>query len=241
MTPNHRCTWPALLCLLALTGCANFAAHPPTPARKLDFSGLREPPPGEHFYVIVFGAESTPKLPRWTHSWGVFIHTAEQGPGRPPAIETHTISWMPATLEIRPWCFHIEPPVNLNLHETLQYVLGMGERVAQWGPYECRPELYYRAVAQKQFLESGRIGYQCVDTVGEAGWLGNGSDCIHAITDMDPLYSRSRYRLIRYGMAASRFIARELQRRDMLLHPDQTQDWLNAYLGLDAYPIIHRG
>ncbi len=230
-----------LLCLPVLAGCANFAVQPDTPARKLDFSGLRAPAAGEHFYVIVFGAESTPKLPRFTHSWATFVHVTEAGPGAPPAVEAHTISWMPATLEIRPWSFRVEPPVNLGLHETLRYVLDMGERVAAWGPYECRPELYYRAVVQKKFLESGRFGYQCVDTVGEAGWRGNGSDCIHAVTDMDPLYPRSRYRLIRYGMAASRFIAHELRRRDMLINPDQTHDWLNQRLGLDAYPIAHRG
>lgn len=240
MTPRRRRTLPALLGLLAVTGCANFAVHPPTPARKLDFSGLREPLAGEHFYVIVFGAESTPKLPRFTHSWAVFIHVIEPGQGREPCIEAQTISWMPATLEIRPWCFHVEPPVNLGLHETLRYVLSLGEHVAQWGPYECRPELYYRAVAHKGFLESGQFGYQCVDTVGEAGWTGNGSDCIHAITDMDPVYSRSRYRLIRYGMAASRYIARELKRRDMLINPGCTHDWLHQRLGLDAYPIMHR-
>jgi hypothetical protein len=94
-----------------------------------------------------------------------------------------------------------------------------------------------RAVVQKEFLESGRMGYPCVDTVGEAGNTGRGCDCIHAITDMDPDYSRSRYRLIRFGIAASRFIANELGRRDMLLDPNKTQDWLNRRLGLDAYRI----
>ena len=67
-----------------------------------------------------------------------------------------------------------------------------------------------------------------------------GCDCIHAVTDMDPLYTRRRYALIRFGQAASRFIAGELARRDMLLDPDHTHDWLNQCLGLDAYPIEHR-
>lgn len=239
MRPSRRRIWPALLGLLAAAGCANFAVQPPTPARSLNFSGLREPAVGEHFYVIVFGSESTPRLPRFTHSWGVFIRATEQGESREPILETHTISWMPATLAIRPWSFHIEPPANLGLHETLHYALNAGERVAQWGPYECRPELYYRAVVQQEFLESGHMGYQCVDTVGEAGRTGRGCDCIHAITDMDPLYTRARYRLIRFGIAASRYIARELGRRDMLINPDQTHDWLNHRLGLDAYPITH--
>ena len=104
-----------------------------------------------------------------------------------------------------------------------------------------RPELYYRALVQQEFLESGRMGYQCVDTVGEAGRTGLGwPDCIHGITDMDPDYTRSRYRLIRFGIAASRFVANELARRDMLIQPNHTYDWLNHRLDLDNYPIAHR-
>ena len=79
---------------------------------------------------------------------------------------------MPATLDIRPLSLHIEPGVNLELHETLRYALDTGEHIAQWGPYECRPELYYRTVVQKDFLESGAMGYQCIDTIGEAGRTG---------------------------------------------------------------------
>ena len=40
--------------------------------------------------------------------------------------------------------------------------------------------------------------------------------------------------------AASRFIAHELGRRDMLIRPDQTHDWLIRDLGLDAFPIKQR-
>jgi hypothetical protein len=240
VTHEYRQIWPAFLCLFTLTGCANFAVEPLTPARYIDFSGLREPPVGERYYVIVFGSENTPRVPRFTHSWGTFIHVTEQGEGREPIVETRTISWMPATLDIRPWSFQIEPGVNLGLHETLRYALDTGEHIAQWGPSECRPELYYRASVQKDFLESGRMGYQCIDTVGEAGRTGLGCDCIHAITDMDPVYTRSRYRLIRFGIAASRFVANELARRDLLINSNTTHDWLNHRLGLDAYPIRHR-
>jgi hypothetical protein len=87
---------------------------------------------------------------------------------------------------------------------------------------------------QKEFLESGRIGYQAIDDVGEAARTGDGCDCIHAMTDMDPLYSRSRYPLIRFGESATRSVVRELTRRDILINPDQTHDWLNAALGIDS-------
>src|SRR4029077_4173862 len=115
-----------------------------------------------------------------------------------------TISWLPATLEVRTWNFHTEKAVNLDLHETLRTVLANGERVSQWGPYECRPNLYNRFLVQKEFLDSGRIGYQAVDTVGESARKGDGCDCIHAMTDMDPMLSRNHYSLIRYGDSATR-------------------------------------
>jgi hypothetical protein len=164
----------------------------------------------------------------------------DQEEGQPPHVESHTISWLPATLRIRTWRFRTEQGVNLSLHETLCDAMHKGERVSQWGPYECRPNLYFRFLVQKQFLESGRIGYQCIDTVGESARTGNGCDCIHAMTDMDPQFSRSRYPLSRFGNAATRFVVREVRRRDVLIDPDQTHDWLNGYLDLDAYADIHR-
>jgi hypothetical protein len=63
---------------------------------------------------------------------------------------------------------------------------------------------------QKGFLESGAIGYQAIDVVGEAARNGNGCDCIHAITDQDPLFTRNRYPLRRFGNSASEFIVKEM-------------------------------
>jgi hypothetical protein len=226
---------------VALTGgCAQLAVRPPTPAKDLDPYDMWEPPPGEHFYITLFASQTAPRIPRLSHSWGTVLHVVDQGEGRPPLVESHTISWLPATLEIHPWNLYTERAVNLDLHETLRYALANGERVSQWGPYECRPNLYYRLLVQKEFLESGRIGYQCIDTVGESARTGDGCDCIHAMTDMDPQLSRNHYPLVRYGDAATRFVVRECRRRGVLINSDQTHAWLNAHLGLDSYPILHR-
>lgn len=222
----------------ATVGCAGMAVRTPTPAANMDRSVLREAPPGEHFYITVFGSQTTPRIPRRTHSWATVVHVVDQAEGQPPLVESHTISWYPASLEIRPWTFRTEPGVNLDLQETLQQVCANGEHVSQWGPYECRPNLYFRFVMQKEFLESGRVGYQCIDTVGEAARTGGGCDCIHAMTDMDPEFSRNRYPLIRYGDSASRFVVREIRKRDVLVNPSQTHTWLNAYLGLSECDAV---
>jgi hypothetical protein len=220
-----------VLCLLA--GCARFAVRPPTPAKDLEVE-ITDPPPGEHFYITVFASQSTPKIARFCHSWATVVHTKEG-----QETEHLTISWLPVSLAVRPLYFHVRPGRNLELRETMEYVLSNKEQVSQWGPYECRPHLYLRAKVQKDFLDSGVIGYQCTDDIGESARLGNGCDCIHALTDADPSFRREKYPLTRFGNSASRFIVMQLRDRDALL---DTRDHLevNELLGIACYPIKHQ-
>jgi hypothetical protein len=240
MTWINRRQWLAAVAALVLGGCANFAVRPSTPAASMDATGMWEPRADEKFYIIFFGAQSIPKFARWTHSWATVVRVRHQGEGCAPALDYFTVSWMPATLVIHPLSFHVEQGVNLDLHETLEDVLKKKERISAWGPYECRPRMYYRLQVQKGFLESGLIGYQCIDDIGESARKGNGCDCIHAMTDIDPLYNRNRYPLRRFGEAASEFVVRELWTRGILVVPEQTHDWLLETLGLNCYPIVRR-
>ena len=173
-----------------------------------------DPVPGERYYILVFGSE-TGRPGAAVHAHLGHGRQDRGGPGlRQQVAEVHTISWMPATLDIRPWRFTPEPGRNLELHETIRMALGFREHVALWGPYEVQPQLYRRFLLQKAFMESGRVGYQCIDTVGE-GADGSGCDCIHAVTDMDPQFDRDYYRLTRFGEAGSQFIVRQLFERDL--------------------------
>jgi hypothetical protein len=226
---------------LCLTGCAANDVRPPSPARDIRIEDLLAIPstPGERYYIIIFGSQSTPKAPRFTHSWGTVVKVTEQ-PGAAPLIESHTISWFPASLRVKPWWFHVEPGTNLDLHTTMEEVHRHHERVSMWGPYETWQGLYRRFLVQKQFMESGEVGYQCIDTVGEAPRNGAGCDCIHAMSDMDPIFDRRRYPLTYFGEAASRNIVRQVRERPILINPDQTHDWLIPALGLDCYKIIRR-
>jgi hypothetical protein len=197
------------------------------------------PVPGERYYLLVFGSQKPTHVPRYTHTWATVVQTREAPGLMPEVAEVHTISWMPADLDIQPWRFTPEPGRNMELHETVRMALGFREHVALWGPYELRPEPYRRFLIQKEYMESGRVGYQCIDTVG-AGADGSGCDCIHALTDMDPRVNRSYYRLGRFGYAGSRFVVRQLVERELVIDPDQTHDWLIARLGLCEYPIARR-
>jgi hypothetical protein len=226
---------------LWLTGCAANDVRPPSPAQNLDPRQLlaMPTPPNERYYIMIFGSQSTPKMPRFSHSFASVVKVTDQ-PGAAPTIEQHTISWMPATLRIHPWRFRVEEGTNLDLHFTIEEMLRHRERVSMWGPYETWHGIYHRFLVQEEFMQSGQVGYQCIDTIGEAPRNGTGCDCIHAISDMDPMFDRTRYPLTYFGEAASRNIVRQIRERPILIHPDQTHDWLISALGLDCYPIVRR-
>ncbi|HVK10863.1 MAG TPA: hypothetical protein VM597_18990 [Gemmataceae bacterium] len=221
-----------LLVPVLASGCAYLAVKPPTPAAAVRAGDLEAgTPEGDRYFILVFGSQSVPKVPRRTHTWATVVRVTGT------EAEADTISWMPATLEIRPWRFRVEPGVNLGLTASVEWALADGQRVSAWGPYELRPGVYAKFRMQMAFLETGRVGYQCIDSTGEAGRTGRGCDCIHAVTDLDSEYDRRHYRLDRYGEAASRFIVRQLAERGALVDAGVTHDWLLAALGLDRYPI----
>ena len=226
------------------TGCAAFAKRPPSPAtnvRVTELERLTPAPPGERYFIIVYGSQSTPKEPKYTHTWMTIVRTGAATEASPGTIlEHHTISWMPETLDIRTKNFAIEPGVNLGWKKSLDVMFGLGERVSVWGPFEIRPGVYQKGVMQKNFMESGLMGYQCIDTIGEAARTGLGCNCVHAITDADARVGRAQYLLTRYGESASERIVEHLHMADLVLAPGVTHDWIIQDLGIEQYPIVRR-
>ena len=232
----------AVSVLLALAaGCAGSAVKTPTPAAQFRSAHFETDPPipGERYYIMVFGSQSNPKVARYTHTWATVVRV-NVDPVAPPVMEAHTISWMPATLDIHPWRFTVEKGVNLKLDETIHDSLGKKEHISMWGPYELRRGSYRKFLLQKIFMESGQVGYQCIDTVGEAGRTGNGCNCIHAITDMDALFDRGAYPLAYFGEAASDHMVGQYVSRVALITHTTTHGWLVGALNLDKYPIETR-
>ena len=221
---------------VGLSGCAATAVRTPTPAAHIRFQDLElaPTPPGVRYYGMVFGSQTTPEIPRFCHTWASVIQVTERGEGQPPVIETHTISWQPATLKVRLWRCRVEPGVNLDLYATIDLVTKQHQHVSVWGPYELHAGLYRKFLIQKEFMESGEVGYQAIDTIGEAGRTGKGCDCIHAITDMDSQLGRSSYPLRRIGNKASEYIVGIVMERGAFIHPEVTHDWLIGALGLEG-------
>lgn len=225
-----------ILSLMALGSIcrAREPVQPPSPARELRNLDLIDAPTPEfeHYYILIFGAQSTPKVPRYTHTWLTAVKTYEK-PGEAPTIrDVQTISWGPSAGVVRLLRFKVEPGHNSDLASTMAWARRSHAPVSLWGPYETWQGLYRRIEIQSEYLRSGAIGYQCTDGFGEAARLGNGSNCFHAVSDMDPEFDRRQYPLFFYGNPASANIVRQIMRRPVLIHPNITHDWLIDALGL---------
>jgi hypothetical protein len=234
---------PLLALAAALgAGCSVLAKRTPTPAARIDEAELARLPhvAADRYYLLLFGSHDPTRRPKYTHTWATLVRATGTPDCAEPALEIHTISWLPTKLDIDALSFRVEPGANVELHDTLRHVLNTGQEVALWGPYEVWHGLAYRFLTQKGFLDGGAVGYQCIDTVGEAARLGNGCDCIHAIADMDPVYPRWRYPLALYGQPATANLVRRLMHSPIFIDPPRTHDWLIPRLGLDRYPIDRR-
>jgi hypothetical protein len=192
----------------------------------------------ERYYVLIFGSQSHPKLLRYTHTWATFVRAVgdEANPDG-CTLYQHTISWLPATLNIRVWSPFPEPGINLDLYQTLGAVAAHNQRVTLWGPFVITPDLYERSLRIYQILNSGAVRYRAISSGSDLLI----SDCIHAVAAVDPLFGRSHYPLIRIGDPASRFIAREIEVRSFenrgINQAAFDNSWLIPRLGLDRYRI----
>lgn len=192
----------------------------------------------ERYYVLIFGSQSHPKLLRNTHTWATFIRAVGEGTNPNDwTVYQHTISWLPATLDVHVWRAHPEKGVNLDLYQTLDTVYRHGERVTLWGPFVTTPDIYARSLRIYQIAQSGIPQYRAISTSYDMLV----SDCIHAVAAVDPLFGRDHYPLIRIGNPASRFLAREIVVRSLenrgINQAAFDNTWLIPRLGLDRYPI----
>lgn len=189
-------------------------------------------------YILIFSAQTHPKIPRFTHTFCTIVRVADPPPGCcGHCIEAHTISWLPQTLKVRPYRLHAEPGRNLTLDETLAWAAQNHMQVSEWGPYAIQEDFYWRVYSEYVRFERGEYLYHAIDS-RRRGRVS--SDCIHAVTDVDGLDSRSTYRVIDSGDSVTRKFVRVLDQRGRLMIPPEDTCWLEAALGLDRYPIRHR-
>jgi hypothetical protein len=240
MTASIRCA-VLLLATIPAVGCALFATKPPTPAARLTHEELKmmPSPPGERYFLILYGSDRPTRQPADTHTWATLVTTTGV-PGAEASVVEETISWLPVELPIKALSRKTVPGRNYGLHETIRSMLDTKQDIALWGPFEVWHGLAYRFRVQKAFMESGAVGYQCIDSWGEAGRTGAGCDCIHSISDMDPELPRSSYPLFLYGQPATARLVRRIMNAPATIGAPTTHDWILPRLGLCDYPIEKR-
>ena len=187
----------------------------------------------ERYYALLFGSQSQPKLLRFTHTWATFIKVVDTTDPNAPLVYVHTISWLPASLNVRTWSPFPEKGVNFDLDQTIDYVTKNGESINLWGPFQIVQPVYERSLRVKQIIESGSAQYRAISTSRNMLI----SDCIHAVVAADPIFGRDHYPLIRVGKPASRHIARQIMMRSQFDQYQTQASWLIPYLGLERYRI----
>jgi hypothetical protein len=191
----------------------------------------------ERHYLLIFAAQSSPKIPRLTHTFATIVKVTDGPPGCAPAIEAYTISWLPQTLKVRPYRLQDEPGRNLTLEETLCWAYSTHMHVSEWGPYAIEPDFYERVYREYLRIMSGQFRYKAIDPNQRGARTTN---CIHAITDIDRMNGRAAYSELRSGDGATRKFVRVLHDRGRLFLPPENTCWLETALGLGRYPILHR-
>jgi hypothetical protein len=192
---------------------------------------------GECFYVLVFGAQTVPSNPSYSHSFATFVRASWPGDAPcpdNPALETQTISWLPATLTIRTYALRPECGNNVDLHPTIRWCQCNDMRISLWGAYRICPDLYCRAAKQVELLNSGQVRYKALDTGYQSD---NVSNCIHAASSIVSGF-RLRVASPGWGETASFAILRRYE--PQILDDRQPYPWVGSALGLDEYPIIYR-
>lgn len=191
----------------------------------------------ERYYVTLFGGQGNLFQPRTAHTWATFSRTASTPSGE-QVVSEDTISWLPATLNVRPWALMAETGRNLTLQETFAF---MGQhprrRVAAFGPYEITAERYAQAMAQKALLESGAIRYHSL------GLFGRRSDvmhCIDGVTRTDPSWERKADPSRWFGEAGTGQATRAAVRSGFILNPTVTHPWLLHAMNPTGYKLVVR-
>jgi hypothetical protein len=148
------------------------------------------------YFVVIWAYQG--HAPTDSHSFASFYDGDDLADGR---VTPSTISWLPATGVVRP--LQIEQGRNFSLTETLAIACEGGKRVANWGPFEIKADLYRRALARIELLRSGKVAFSAV------GFPPGAMNCIEAAGDI----GHTRFHPgSSWGLGASEAIVQHLRR-----------------------------
>jgi len=188
---------------------------------------------GEAYFMIIFSQEGPGHEPWLSHTFATFVKATGAGSDKGQYhLEQHTISWLPASRDIRLLRLRPEPGKNFSSEETLRWARSLNVRISMLGPYQIQKELYERAVRQVQRLNQGKIAFKAIDGRFRPDVASN---CFHAIADIDTdngLLDTG----VAHGDAASTMVAMHLKR--WLIRPEEVHDWVAQRLGVSDSGIV---
>ena len=207
--------------------------------QEFDLGAQPQPEAFDEYYLAIFSSQGNPKVPNRTHNWGVAVHVQIVGEHR-EVVSYDAISWMPRTLEINMLRLRVEQGVNLSHEQSVAIAARTGQRVSLWGVYLISSDSYLRFQNQRARLISGQLGYQCLDTIGEAGNRRNGVNCVHALADFASLMPKVPVAAQPYGDESAAVMAQALVRRGLVGNPYADVSWVIEAMQWNAPQIAHR-
>lgn len=197
------------------------------------------PSGGERYYVTLFGGQGDLFRPRTAHTWASFVRTAVTPAGE-HVVSEDAISWLPATLNVRPLALRAEPGANLTLQQTFDFMESRPkwrQRVAVWGPFEITPERYRQALAEKAYLESGVVRYHSLGMISRSQDI---MHCIDAVTRTDAEWELKANPSRWFGEAGTGQAVRAAVRSGFILNPTVTHDWILDAINPTGFKLTPR-
>lgn len=187
----------------------------------------------DRYFLVLYGAQGTPYRTSETHTWATVARVG------PAGVRADTISWLPATLHIRPLALRTEPGVDLPLADTFAWVAGWGGRVSVWGPFEIDGERYARLVARKAELDGGAVSYRALGSFSRAD--PSVSNCGQSFTRPLPEVG---WRYVQPtplpGFNGTSLLAERLVRSGTIPDPGADHGWLLPLVGVDPAAVTRR-
>jgi hypothetical protein len=210
------------------------------PAGLVVLALLAAPAPsraGDLYFMTVYGAQRPViNLPRYTHTWATFIRLSGEGCElRTYRAQAFTISWMPATLAIRPVALRPERGANLTLSQTLEWCEQSRMQPKQLGPYQITPDLWNLAFERFDQLERGEMQYRASDLVN-APISGRVCNCIYAVLDLEGRDPAFRPVTLGFGDLGSWFVVRRLS--PYIVDRRVTYPWVSDMIGVRNFPQV---
>lgn len=193
---------------------------------------------GERYYIVLFGSQSCPKIPRYAHTFATVVKATDcSTPGNAPLTEYHTISWLPADLTIDVYRIRPEAGHNYTLVQTLPFV-ARNQKIAMWGPFEI-PKCYYDRFLKyrSEFENNPDIKYKAVSPLF---WRYHVTSCIHAVSDTIPNDHRLSHPRVLNGWSSIPLILDALHERGLILRSECDHSWVLGRLPLGDYRIIRK-